>query len=938
MLNQHPLTVDRVRAYIRQLEAREPELTRQLLAASQAPLPEGLDPAGAALYEAVGGSESGLAAAADMAYETIVLRSGRPVLAIRRDAAEITVVEPEAEVLRQRLLAARPFLAQAIPAVGRIEVVNGERDWEGTGWLVADGVLVTNRHVAQNFGMRDNARFVFRPGVDPNRPRSARVDFLEEIGNPDARELIIEEILHIEPPRGPDVAFLRLAAFDRATAAPIALATMAAATATPVAVIGYPARDGRILDAELMDRIYGNVYNKKRLAPGLITGGEDGLVVHDCTTLGGNSGSVVLDLLTGQAVGLHFSGRYLQANYAVAAKVVARLLRERPWQGGTRPPERPQPPAAGDAAGTGGTAGGASDTVATAAVAVSVGDGRVTMTVPLEISVRLAPGGGTAQTPAITVAAPATPATPAPAGGVGAAVAAVADRLAGRDEVVTVAAGYRFRDGWITGDAAVVVRVRGDRPLDAAGLGLPATVAGFPLEVRTADPAVLLRLETGMTEEAAHRYVANYRPRPEPQFALDAVEERMRLTVHVSPEAGWRQLSGFLAGVDAELVVGMYDFTAPHIVDAVSQAIGPAGRQMTLVLQHNASIGDGTKANDLPDETVVANLEALAGDRFQSAWAPVTGPARLFDSAYHIKVAVRDGASVWLSSGNWQSSNQPNVADPLAGAPDPALLATYNREWHVIVENRRLAQVFRAHLRQDFADAEALPEAPDTALLPDLLVPAAYLVAGDEERPRETRFFPPLVVDRVVRVQPLLTPDNYAERVLDFIAGAETALLIQNQTIRPAAGDNDPRFEEILAAVRAKQQAGLDVRLIFRRIGDVRDTLERLQRFGFDMTRVRLQTNCHTKGIIVDARAVLLGSHNWTNAGTLFNRDASLIIDDAEIARYCRELFEFDWARIARVRVPEDAALGARPFIAAGREAPTPPGLARVSWAEWVGA
>ena len=40
---------------------------------------------------------------------------------------------------------------------------------------------------------------------------------------------------------------------------------------------------------------------------------------HDASTLGGNSGSAVIDLETGEAVGLHFAGSYLQANYAVPA-------------------------------------------------------------------------------------------------------------------------------------------------------------------------------------------------------------------------------------------------------------------------------------------------------------------------------------------------------------------------------------------------------------------------------------------------------------------------------------------------------------------------------------------------------------------------------------------------------------------------------------------
>jgi endonuclease G, mitochondrial len=41
---------------------------------------------------------------------------------------------------------------------------------------------------------------------------------------------------------------------------------------------------------------------------------------------GGNSGSVVLSLSTGNAVGLHFAGRFLEANFAVSSRVVAQRL------------------------------------------------------------------------------------------------------------------------------------------------------------------------------------------------------------------------------------------------------------------------------------------------------------------------------------------------------------------------------------------------------------------------------------------------------------------------------------------------------------------------------------------------------------------------------------------------------------------------------------
>ena len=39
---------------------------------------------------------------------------------------------------------------------------------------------------------------------------------------------------------------------------------------------------------------------------------------HDCSTLGGVSGSCVVDLDSNQVIGLHFAGLYMQYNEAVA--------------------------------------------------------------------------------------------------------------------------------------------------------------------------------------------------------------------------------------------------------------------------------------------------------------------------------------------------------------------------------------------------------------------------------------------------------------------------------------------------------------------------------------------------------------------------------------------------------------------------------------------
>jgi phosphatidylserine/phosphatidylglycerophosphate/cardiolipin synthase-like enzyme len=80
----------------------------------------------------------------------------------------------------------------------------------------------------------------------------------------------------------------------------------------------------------------------------------------------------------------------------------------------------------------------------------------------------------------------------------------------------------------------------------------------------------------------------------------------------------------------------------------------------------------------------------------------------------------------------------------------------------------------------------------------------------------------------------------------------------------------------------------------------------------------------------VDGVRVPIGSHNWTNQGTLVNRDASLIFEDQEIARYFEEIFWFDWKHLAR------QSLAARRVRRAAHGEEAPEQMLRVSWQEIV--
>ena len=92
-----------------------------------------------------------------------------------------------------------------------------------------------------------------------------------------------------------------------------------------------------------MERIYGKIYNKKRLAPGGVTRSSrpaSGTIARRSAAIPAPS---VLDLDNGEALGLHFSGSFLATNYAVRADVVKKLLGDvrAGARGGEAPRRRP---------------------------------------------------------------------------------------------------------------------------------------------------------------------------------------------------------------------------------------------------------------------------------------------------------------------------------------------------------------------------------------------------------------------------------------------------------------------------------------------------------------------------------------------------------------------------------------------------------------------
>jgi hypothetical protein len=268
---------------------------------------------GLAKIRAAGDSPPDLTPGEELGIRAIIQLEGRPSILIE----DGRFAPPPAEwaILEEY----REEIERVLASVGRIEVPGHPRlEWVGTGFLVAPTVIMTNRHVATEFSERRRGEgWKFLPGIQP------RIDFREEYGTPGAAEFECIEVVGVHPRL--DMALLRVelrSSPEGQLPEPLTLHyyTPRGLYERKVYVVGYPAWDGRRNDPEAMRRIFSGIYDVKRLQPGTI---RNRLVVgrtfrHDSSTMGGNSGSCVVDLESGKVLGLHYSGLYREHNTAIA--------------------------------------------------------------------------------------------------------------------------------------------------------------------------------------------------------------------------------------------------------------------------------------------------------------------------------------------------------------------------------------------------------------------------------------------------------------------------------------------------------------------------------------------------------------------------------------------------------------------------------------------
>lgn len=267
----------------------------------------------------------------DLNTESIINRFGRPVFFVFDNLPVLN--GPEVKKFKDLINnATQKFqLSDKIKSIGRIETdfLPGY-DWLGTGWLFDEDLLITNRHVAEEFVVSVGSNISFKKFI--GRAVSPRIDFLAEHNNNKAAEFSIIECLYISAKKEHDISIFRIKSNNTDTHLPLNILNGDPRIREDIAVIGYPAFDSRASNVTDMERIYQNVYDVKRFAPGKISDVylSEGIAIHDATTLGGNSGSAVLSLETGKVIALHFAGKEGEGNFCVTSSALKKVINRLP--------------------------------------------------------------------------------------------------------------------------------------------------------------------------------------------------------------------------------------------------------------------------------------------------------------------------------------------------------------------------------------------------------------------------------------------------------------------------------------------------------------------------------------------------------------------------------------------------------------------------------
>ncbi len=367
------------------------------------------------------------------------------------------------------------------------------------------------------------------------------------------------------------------------------------------------------------------------------------------------------------------------------------------------------------------------------------------------------------------------------------------------------------------------------------------------------------------------------------------------VTPMVSPDGSLYQFLEWLDGTQTELHIHVYELMGGDIVAKLVE-LAAADVDITVVLEEDP-LEEGEdlyKIRGMAYELYAGGVDVYWMGNPRGENAPPAPYQYL-----HSKVAVRDGESVWVSSGNLKESTLP-----------PGDWSS-NRDWSLIIDSADVAQLVLTRLEWDEDVSHPHLNAYST-VDPSTGRPSGWTSAGpsglDAPPPTET---PPTITGEI-NGQVFTCPDDCVSGIVNLLDSAETSIDLSLQGFdlgwHWGFGDNP-----LSAAIERALQRGVKVRLLINGYyvwtdNDIRESVDHFNNQwnrsdGYDATAILMApgariTKLHNKGVIVDGESVLISSINWNSNAILRNREMGIVVNNAALAQWYTASFEEDWYRL----------------------------------------
>jgi len=359
--------------------------------------------------------------------------------------------------------------------------------------------------------------------------------------------------------------------------------------------------------------------------------------------------------------------------------------------------------------------------------------------------------------------------------------------------------------------------------------------------------------------------------------------DNVTITAFVSPDSSLAVFSRVVASAQHQVLVNVYELSSAPITDSLIDA-EKRGVDVEVLLE------GGPVGGISPEEKAAIWRLNQSGIPVYEMAAPDGGHAPYrYD---HAKYVVIDDRAVFVTSENFGHSGFPATGE------------VGNRGWGVYLEDHNLAAYFKDIFRTDTGGPAIVPvygcegpaEVYTVVSYPALFAPETFAGA---------------------RVTPVIAPDT-SSAITGLLESAQESIEIEQAYI---TNESKTGLNPYLATAINASRRGVHVRVLldsywFNTEDEAdNDEMAALINRIAATEHLPLEARCadleasgfekiHNKGVVVDDRAVLVSSINWNSNSPNFNREAGVIVEHPEVARYFRTVFDADWSPAVRSPQP----------------------------------